>query len=340
MTLSVNPSSSIPESPKSCNSRFLSHLSAIGAAVLGLFLTSNPMRADVSSVDLSSRTIVQRTEQPIADVPSDEETDSDDEVDACADVAEVGSNYINPKYLNCGLIYELYDPFTEVRSFLIGTFHSAGEAAVQNPYIPSIIDRCATLYTESGLSYTSQEWYEDCSLEEMGYDNVMAEIAIEKSKEVLSLDEASGFLAKAAKLNPQEDGTLDQNELWETFADPEETAEATEQDKQILHQVIQSASDAPSEGPSAIQRAWEKGDAMFLAKERASLAALSPQVYANLCTNRERVWLTELSEVLQSGDPTCFAVGATHLVGKDGMVAELEKMGFIVTKSTFSACAR
>jgi len=75
MTLEVNRSSLVQESPKSCNSRFLHHLSKMGAAVLGIFLASNPMRADItSSVALSNRTIAQRTEQAITDVPFVEET--------------------------------------------------------------------------------------------------------------------------------------------------------------------------------------------------------------------------------------------------------------------------
>jgi len=345
MTLEVNRSSLVQESPKRCNSRFLHHLSVMGAAVLGIFLSSNPMRADTGSMDLSSRTVVPRTEQSINDVPSDEETDSDDEVDLndgmeCTSVDEVRPYGLNPKYLNCGLIYKVLNPYTEVTSFLVGAFHSAGEAAVQNPYIPLIINRCNTLYTESGLSYTLQDWYdEDCPLELMGYDNVIAEIALAKNKQVLSLDEASGFLAKAAEINPKEDGSLDADELAEVFADPEEMGPATEQDKRILQQIFQNPSAPPSEGPSALQQAWEKGDTTFMATERHNLAALSPQVYATLCTNREKIWLTELSEALQSEEPTCIAVGATHLVGKDGMVEQLEEMGFIVTKSSFSECA-
>ncbi len=360
MTLGVNPSSSIPESPKSCNSRFLNHLSTIGAAVVGLFLTSNPMRTDTSyATDLSSRAVVQRTEQVTTAVQPDEETDSDDDemdVELASSDALLESEFaaidseceffadeigvdatlgvedtrIDPKVLNHGLIYEIYNPATKTTSFLIGTFHVT---ALKNPYISNIVDHCARVYTEIGELYSSPR---DKPITSLRFDDAIVKIALEGKKEVVALDKFTGVAERTIQCTKQAE------KEGRTPSVMEETLHALigpgESHQELLSEISKPGFDR--EFP-LVYEAWQNGDAHYLTERREYLQAVYPTYYDKTFARREKIWLEKITHDLNvAKSPVCIAVGASHLAGREGLVTALQKKGFIVTKSTFSSSAR
>jgi hypothetical protein len=342
MTLGVNPPS-IPESPRSCNSRFLHHLGTIGAAVMGLFLTSNPMRTDTSyTTDLSNRAVVQRTEQVTTAVQPDEETDSDDDAmdvetatleqdlleagfaeiedelavsgedEMLSASASIEDTRIDPRVLNQGLIYEIYSPETDTYSFIMGTYH---KIAFENLLVPCIIDKCEQVFTEIGTYGLSN------SGESLEYDLQLARIAQNKNKKVIALD-----ADRATALNASEEAAL-------------KLQESENNEALISAYVGTDIEPVLDEDPYA--EAWQNGDLPFITKMRSYLCTGNPEVFNRLCTKREKAWMERISNELQKTKaPILIAVGMAHLVGDDGLIAQLRKKDFIVQKSTFSACAR
>lgn len=77
----------------------------------------------------------------------------------------------------------------------------------------------------------------------------------------------------------------------------------------------------------AIRHAWQQGD--LAALEHIFLADLKkePLLHQILLTQRNQVWLEKLPHLVQ-GKTTTIAVGALHLVGENGLLAELSKQGY------------
>jgi uncharacterized protein YbaP (TraB family) len=81
-----------------------------------------------------------------------------------------------------------------------------------------------------------------------------------------------------------------------------------------------------------IAAAWRAGDVATM--ERVALADMkdSPEVYETLLAGRNRRWIPKI-EVCSRANASCFVVvGAAHLVGPDGLLAQLKQRGFTVTQ--------
>lgn len=76
--------------------------------------------------------------------------------------------------------------------------------------------------------------------------------------------------------------------------------------------------------------AWHQGDASTL--EKVMLRELSgyPAVYQPMLVQRNRKWVPKLEALLKSGKQYFVVVGALHLVGPDGLLANLRKDGYKV----------
>ena len=63
---------------------------------------------------------------------------------------------------------------------------------------------------------------------------------------------------------------------------------------------------------------------------KVSIAKMTDEEYAKLVDNRNADWITKLPSYFK--ETSCFvAVGAMHLGGKNGLVKQLQKMGYKVT---------
>ena len=82
----------------------------------------------------------------------------------------------------------------------------------------------------------------------------------------------------------------------------------------------------------ALQQAWLRGDVAALeALDHDGLLA-DPELRDALLIQRNADWVRQLSAMLKQGEKPLVAVGALHLVGKDGLVARLQAQGFKVTR--------
>lgn len=101
--------------------------------------------------------------------------------------------------------------------------------------------------------------------------------------------------------------------------------------RDLLSAVIRSAATARKDG-RALQQAWLRGDVSALeALDHDGLLA-DPELRDVLLIQRNADWVSQLSAMLKRGEKPLVAVGALHLVGKDGLVARLQAQGFTVTR--------
>ncbi|MBV1870916.1 MAG: TraB/GumN family protein [Gammaproteobacteria bacterium] len=81
----------------------------------------------------------------------------------------------------------------------------------------------------------------------------------------------------------------------------------------------------------AIKKSWRRGDI-----DKMNVELLMPfkqdfpKVYNNLIVKRNKAWMPKLVEMMKSAEVEFVLVGALHLVGKDGVLAELETLGYKV----------
>ncbi len=87
-------------------------------------------------------------------------------------------------------------------------------------------------------------------------------------------------------------------------------------------------SDAARGSLSTLVTAWQRGDAV--AMEKIVLAGFSefPGAYTSLIVERNRNWMPRLEACLTQGSACFVVVGAAHLVGPDGLLANLERRGY------------
>jgi uncharacterized protein YbaP (TraB family) len=105
--------------------------------------------------------------------------------------------------------------------------------------------------------------------------------------------------------------------------------EAEQRDR--LSAVIRSAPTAREDGRS-LQRAWLRGDVAALAALDHQGLLADPELREALLVRRNMAWIGQLKPMLQRGEKPLVAVGALHLVGRDGLLADLERQGFKVTR--------
>jgi len=79
--------------------------------------------------------------------------------------------------------------------------------------------------------------------------------------------------------------------------------------------------------------AWYSGDVAKLdALNNADFRDKYPDLFQLLVVKRNQSFVTQIQDLLKGDSVTFVAVGAGHLVGKDGVPAMLEKQGFKVTR--------
>jgi uncharacterized protein YbaP (TraB family) len=78
--------------------------------------------------------------------------------------------------------------------------------------------------------------------------------------------------------------------------------------------------------------AWRNGDQKALTNTLALLAEADPAGYDALIVQRNRTWLPAIEKALTEKGMTFVTVGAAHLIGPDGLVAQLRRDGHAVTR--------
>ena len=82
---------------------------------------------------------------------------------------------------------------------------------------------------------------------------------------------------------------------------------------------------------AAMKQAWRQGDVDALEKLFLSDLFKYPELYQILILERNQDWLRKLP-ALVNGKPSFIAVGALHLVGKDGLLKALQQQGYQIRK--------
>jgi uncharacterized protein YbaP (TraB family) len=138
-----------------------------------------------------------------------------------------------------------------------------------------------------------------------GIEQRLVTRAAAERKEILGLETVEEQLGMLANLPPK----LQTAFLMQTLAEADQVE--TEIDKMIA--------------------AWRTGDSIALEKFLLSIQE-SPEIYRTLIVDRNRRWMTRLSEMLNAQEDYLVVVGAMHLVGKDGVLELLEQRGYKVVQ--------
>lgn len=101
-------------------------------------------------------------------------------------------------------------------------------------------------------------------------------------------------------------------------------------------QMLLDALDEAEEGAGEIERmaaAWESGDLTTL--ERLvieEMRAEYPEFYDVLLVRRNNAWVAALADELEGAGVDFVAVGAGHMLGEDGVIAQLRARGYAVER--------
>jgi uncharacterized protein len=104
-----------------------------------------------------------------------------------------------------------------------------------------------------------------------------------------------------------------------------------DQQRRFLLYCLEDADDSAQEMDEII-KAWRHGDTVVLARLLGEGMEKFPDLYRVLTTDRNRKWLPRIETMLRDKQDYLVIVGALHLVGKDGVVALLERDGYKVVQ--------
>jgi len=79
-----------------------------------------------------------------------------------------------------------------------------------------------------------------------------------------------------------------------------------------------------------IVKSWVEGDEAVLAKLLLDGMMEFPEIHEKIIVERNRRWLPEIEKFLQQESGTMVAVGAAHLVGRNGIIEMLKTKGYSV----------
>jgi len=99
----------------------------------------------------------------------------------------------------------------------------------------------------------------------------------------------------------------------------------------MLDQTVDELKDLKSE-MREVTTAWRQGDATHLAALLSSEYSTFPALYKPLVTDRNRHWLPQVEELLNTKDNVLVVVGALHLVGDGGLLELLRRKGYTITQ--------
>lgn len=101
--------------------------------------------------------------------------------------------------------------------------------------------------------------------------------------------------------------------------------------RDLLLTVIADTGDVRSQ-TRQMEHAWSTGDLPVIEAEATRGMLADPELRAALLTGRNTAWLGKLQAMLDKGQRPFVAVGTAHLVGPDGLPAQLAARGYRVTR--------
>ena len=100
---------------------------------------------------------------------------------------------------------------------------------------------------------------------------------------------------------------------------------------QLISQTLDEVNEIATLFPK-VKQAWREGDASGLnALMVVSMQQDYPEVYQSLLVDRNQAWLPKIEKEINDKGSEFVLVGAAHLVGKDGLLAQLRAKGYTVT---------
>lgn len=106
---------------------------------------------------------------------------------------------------------------------------------------------------------------------------------------------------------------------------------AEEDQRQLLGFALAGADETGADAERLAQ-AWAKGDLALLEAETRRGMLGDPELHEALLAGRNRAWAGQLDALLSGGARPFVAVGAMHLVGPDGLPAQLSALGWTVRR--------
>lgn len=105
-----------------------------------------------------------------------------------------------------------------------------------------------------------------------------------------------------------------------------------EEDQRVLLAETVSDPELAKEEAQALLDAWLTGDVAAIETLTTTGAMADREVRNALLVDRNALWIDRLVPILRSADKPLVAVGAAHLVGKDGLPAMLNERGYTVRR--------
>jgi hypothetical protein len=100
------------------------------------------------------------------------------------------------------------------------------------------------------------------------------------------------------------------------------------QEDQLMAYTLRDIKELPAI-MSSLKAAWRSGDSVTLREVFIqSFKTDSPELYEELLVKRNNAWVPEIEAMLQTTDVEFVLVGAAHLVGEDGVLAQLQGRGY------------
>jgi uncharacterized protein YbaP (TraB family) len=100
--------------------------------------------------------------------------------------------------------------------------------------------------------------------------------------------------------------------------------------REFLASAVEDHPGDPPDDPQELLRAWQENDSHTIEQLDLQLKARYPEVYERLLAGRNRNWLPQLKRLLDGGESQMVVVGAAHLLGPDGLIAQLRVRGYKV----------
>ena len=103
-----------------------------------------------------------------------------------------------------------------------------------------------------------------------------------------------------------------------------------ERDQESMLRQSLKEMDLLERGLDQIVRAWSTGDATALEALLLGSMREYPAVHQTVIVDRNRRWLPQIEKMIEQGESVLIAVGAAHLIGKDGVIELLKARGYTV----------
>jgi uncharacterized protein YbaP (TraB family) len=97
----------------------------------------------------------------------------------------------------------------------------------------------------------------------------------------------------------------------------------------LLHEAARNITQARE---LTLTEAWVTGDLQTLEREERDGLLADPELREALLTRRNQAWTRTIATLIEQGRRPLVAVGAAHMIGKDGLPALLEQRGYQVTR--------